>query len=463
MRERTGLSQKALAELTFGPPKGDEARSRAIHQQRIESNGRTSKRSARALANKLAELLNEEADKTFVRLCGGQPEPPPDRVKEIENRLREQHQSGCNPVLQLALQQQRQSDQPDEDDVCIEELARRIAFQLETAQLEQRSEELATLAELTGWTVDELLRPNSLHGHWLLITNTDGYRETQILLGVSDVLRHIEKHGTEWLGMRSESDSRVELSEDAPWFRVTLSRPRQRFRKEFSFVRCSPSATGLQWVKPSEWDRWTLHGDQWRASALVNWAFQHASFVKGFKADDVWPRDVGRLRLRVQQWVKPENPESAEDKDWWPTVAIHKGWLDDDPVFQSERRDRFRAEGQEHAAVTNWLASGLWDDVLAPLLSPIPAAWWRMESWGLGIRIRTEMVTLSEAARYGLEHEGRAYAISLVEESESGELRTAPWRQPEVQALAERLQNNLKACQEQVAIGPQRPRWIKAA
>lgn len=467
LRVQAGLTQKALAWPVFGVETLDarvsDPRTAANSYQRVETTGKTSKQAARKIAEVLAQKLGQDPERTLASLCGGAPEAPPDRVQEIENRLREQFRSGSNKALTSELQRYRQGDQPDEDDVCIEELARRIAFQLETAQLEQRREKLAKLAELTGWTVDELLRPNSLHGHWLLITNTDGYRETQILLGVSELLRQLETEGAKWLGMGSESDSRVQLSEDAPWFRVTLSRPHQRFPKEFSFVRCSPSATGLQWVKPSEWDRWTLHGDQWRASALVNWAFQHASFVKGFKADDMWPSDVRRLRLLVQQWVKPENPESAEDKDWWRTVAIHKGWLDEDPVFQSERRERFRAEGQEHTAVTNWLASGLWGDVLAPLLSPIPAAWWHMESWGFGVRIRTEMITLSQAAGYGLENEGRAYTIRLVEERGPGELCPAPWRQADVQALAERLRKDLEACQEQVSIGPQRSSWLTTA
>lgn len=472
LREQAGLTQKALAWPVFGvetPAGKSDPRTAANSYQRVESTGKTSQQAARKMAEVLAQKLGQDPERTLALLCGGAPEAPPDRVKEIEKRLHEQIRSGGNTALILALQQSRQSDQPDEDDICIEELARRIAFQLETVQLEQRSEELAKLAELTGWTVEELLRPNSLHGHWLLNTSTlvlreTATRESEILLGVSDVLRHIEKHGTEWLSKRNESDACVELREDAPWFRVTLSSPNWPVRQEFSFVRCAPIDTGLQWVKPSEWDRSKLHGDEWRGSELLEWAFQHANFVKGFKAEEQWPSDLGRLRFQVQQRIKPENWATAEDKDWWQSNAVHKGCLDEDPEYEADLRAIRREAGTEHACVTNWLERGTWDDVLVPLLSPVPADWWEIEAWDSGIRVRTKnFLPIREMPRYGVDEMGRTYVIRLVEETDSGELRSAPWRQKDVQALAERLQKDLKACQEQVATGPQRPRWISAA
>lgn len=395
----------------------------------------------------LSQKLGQDPDKTLALLCGGQPESPPNRIDEIEKQLRAQLKGGANVLLLQALQRH------DDADNTVRELATHISTRLEVAQLEQRSDELKQLAALTGWTANELQRPTGLQGYWLLITHTYGHRETQIVLGVSEVIYQISTEGGKWLDPMSASDMRVELSEEAPWLRVLLQHPTQPSRfKEFSFVRCAPSATGLQWVKPTEWDRWTIDGEF--TFGLKDWAFQQANFVKGFNADDMWPRDLGRLRLLVRQWVKPANPDSAEDSDRWKKVATHKGCLDEYP---ETIRDNFRAEGQEHYLVTNWLASGLWDDVLAPLLSPIPADWWRIEAWGAGIRIRTEVVSTSRAARYGLGPDGLTYHIRLAEELPSGDLRAAPWRQRCVNVLVERLQKDLKTCQEQVAIGPQRP------
>lgn len=464
LRERAQLTQIALSKLLFekaDSPRDEESMKRSY--ARVERTGKTSRETATRLTEVLGRLLQRDPKQLFAELCGSQPEAPPDHVEEIENRLKEQIRSGGNPALQLALRQSCPSDQPDEYD--IKALAGDIAFSLETAQLEQRHGEVSRLTELTGWSEDELLRPTSLHGHWLLITKTlihrnPATRDTKILMGVREVLHYIQMRGTKWLAGHKASDTSVELLEEAPWFRVTLSALGWPFRQEFSFVRCHPNATGLQWVKPSEWDRWLLRGDDGKASALMDWAFEHVNLVQGFKVDDMWPRDVGRLRLAVQQWVKPENPKSAEYNERWRTVTIHKGWLDEDPVFQNERRKSFRAAGQEHTVVTNWLESRLWEDVLTPLLSPIPAAWWHMEPRGRNITISTKQVALSHALRHRLEDEGRSYTIRLAEELESGELRTVPWRQQDLKALAERLQKKLETSQRQVSIGPQRPSWL---
>lgn len=445
LRKEAGLTQEAMGEFVVRG-KFSTAATKSRSYQRIEREGLTSKTTVENLAKGLAEKLHRDASKLLDLLCGGQPEPPPDRIDEIEKQLRGQLDAGDPPLLQQALEPHRDADNP------IRELAENLSFRLEVAQLEQRSDELKQLAALTGWTDEELQRPTSQQGYWLLTTNTYGHRETQIVLGVSAVRYQVMTEGGKWLDALSEPDARVALSEDAPWLRVRLQHPRQpMLYREFSFVRCAPSATGLQWVKPTEWDRWWL-------DELRGWAFQHANFVKGFKAEDVWPRDLGRLRLQVRQWVKPENPNTAEDNDRLKSIAVHKGCLGEDEAFQDERRERFRAEGEEHSLVTNWLASGLWDEVLLPLLSPIPADWWCLEARGSGVRISTKnLLSFREMSRYALEPEGRTYLIRLVEETEAGDLRAAPWRQRCIQVLVDRLRKDLERCKEQASVGPQKP------
>lgn len=456
-RELAQLTQTALGKRLFemaDPPRDEESMKRSYG--RIERTGQTSRETAMRLAEVLGPLLERDADQLLAEWRGGQPDEPPDRVDEIERQLRKQLNDGGNALLQQALAHHKESDNP------VQELASHISKRLEVAQLEQRGAQLAQLAELTGWTPTELQRPVSNQGFWLLITNTYGHRDTQIVMGVSEVVYQVTTEGAEWLKSISESDTRVALVEELPWMRVSICHPRLPWRfKEFSFVRCVPSVTCLQWAKPTEWDRWTLEND---FSGLLNWAFKEANFVKGFKAEAQWPGDLGRLRLLVREQVIPENEETAEDKDWWKEIAVHKGWLGEEPEFQVETRTRLLQEGNEHALVTNWLASGLWDDVLAPLLESVPADWWEIEAGAPGVRVRTKpLLRLHEMSRYALEPRGRTYFIRLVEETDSGELRSAPWRQKDVQALAERLQKDLKTCQEQVAIGPQRPRWITAA
>lgn len=455
LRKQAKLTQKALAEAVFGlasmKSAGADPRTATNSYQRIERTGKTSERTARLIAEMLAKKLVEDPEKIFSQLCGGQPEPPPDRIDEIEKQLRAQLDGGGSPLLRNAMA--RHDDAPSP----VRELAAEISSRLEVAQLEQRSEELKSLAELTGWTPAELQRPISMEGYWLLITNTMGHRETQILFGVSEVLYQVRTEGSKWLGALQESDVRVELSDDMPWMRALLVHPSHSSRtKEFSFVRCAPGARGLQWVRPSEWDRWKIEGP----FGLFGWALQHANFVKDFHAKASSPGNLSELRLLVQRFVNPVDLQAVQSNDRWKTIAVHKGCLN---VYPEQIRDNFRAEGSEHALVTNWLASGLWEEVLSLHLGQLPPDWWEITAVESGVQIRSKLVTLHAAARYGLEPEGLTYLIRLVEEGVLGALEKTPWREQCRAELVTRLQKDLDACKRQAAIGPQRPAWLLEA
>lgn len=449
LRKQAKLTQKALGESVFGSvfmkSVNADPRTPANSYQRIERTGQTSERTARKIAEILSKRLAEDFEKIFSQLCGGQPAPPPDRIDEIEKQLLAQLDGGGSLLLKNALARHNDADNP------VRDLAVEISSRLEVAQLEQRNEELDSLAELTGWTLAELQRPTSLDGYWLLITNTTGYRETQILLGVSEVLRQVMTEGSKWLGAKKESDVRVELSDNAPWMRVLLIHPSlPSLSKEFSFVRCVPGPKGLQWVRPSEWDRWKFEGP----FGLVDWAYQHANFVKEFHAEKASPRNLSKLRLLVQRRAKPVNLHTAQDSDWWQTIAVHKGCLDEYP---EKIRDNFQAEGIEHALVTSWLASGLWEDLLSLHLGQLPSDWWEVSVVASGVEIRSKLVNWHAAVRHGLEPEGRTFLIRLVEENSSGELASAPWREGCRAELVTRLRQALDVSKIRASSGPQRP------
>jgi len=429
LREDAGLTQEALGEFVV-QGKASKPDTKARSYQRIEATGRTSRATANRLAEGLAVPLQRDPKSLLTYLCGGNAEPPRSRQSEIEAQLRNQLAKGVSDLLRLALQGYENEDDP------VKTLANSVAAELEIAQFEQRHEVLKDLAALTGWSQAELQRPTSLAGYWLLITNTRGYRETQIVLGVSEVLDQIETKGAKWLDGRGESDTRADLSEDASWLRFLLQHPlHPSLNMEFSFVRCLPSASGLQWVKPTEWDRWSLHGP----FGLVNWAFRHVNFVKDFQSGNVWPKDLRKLRLKVDRDIRPDNPEIAQDSDWRQTVAIHKGDIDE---LTEETLDLFRADGAQHDLVTNWLSVDLWDKVLNPLMAEIPPAWWVFKVCDAGIEFRTEQPDWKLASQHGLEPGGRMFLLSLTEEDESGELHSAPWRAASMKAVVDRIQKD---------------------
>lgn len=440
-RKQANLTQAALSERLFAMDTYRDVESMKRSYGRIERTGQTSREMAMRLAEVLAPLVKRNADQLLAEWRGGAMEPPPSRIDEIEQQLRSQLEQGSNTQLLSAIEREKHAANP------VRALACAVSTQLETAQLEQRRESLQYLAELTGWSLADLQRPTGWHGYWLLITRTHGHHKTEVFMGLPDLLMKLWAEGQAWLNQPAASDVRVNLSEDAPWFRMSLHRPCDSTRKDFSMVRCMPSASGLQWVKSSAWDREHFLG-------LRTWAFQNANFVEHGAPGQAWPRDLGGLRLRVEQVVEGNSAGTPETEDGVKTVAVYRGWLGEDPTFQHERRQVIRAEGLEHALVTNWLASELLQDVLVPLMSPVPADWWRMEARNSVIWIRTKPVTRYEASRYGLEPRGRTFLIHLVEQLPSGQLVPAPWRQKCAQAMAESLQKELATLMSRPPLAP---------
>ena len=444
LREDAGFTQQGLADAAYARlGKGTDNQSRLTGYQRIERTGKTSQKFASVVAEVLAEALGKDGKTIFGFLTGGAPEAPPDRKDEIETQLRKQLVAGGNAPLQLSLERLSDAENP------VQELARQIAVELEIAHLTQRKEELASLAELTGWTQEELLRPASSLGYWLLIADNVGFRETEICLGLSDVLRRMQVESEEWLKRWNESDVRIALVKELPWVRVELQHPRiPKFSHTFSFVRCAPTDSGLKWVKP------TWRDDFW-IEQLKEWSFRQVNFVSGFKPEDRRPIDLRKLRLVVAPYEVPEMSQafSADGTTSAQPILTHKGDLDDLP---QEALEKFARDGHSHNLVINRLYVGLWE-ALESILAEAPARCWRIRTIGGGIYFELQM-SFSEAIRRGCtQRTGTRYEMYLAEELPSGELRPAPWRGADVSAMTASLQERLRLCQDQVAMGPPAP------
>lgn len=450
LRQEAHLKQQSLADAVYVRlGKGSDSQSRLTSYQRIEKTGNTSREFAAQVAEVLAIPLGKDPKTILGLLTGATPEAPNDRKEEIETQLRKQLTAGGNVPLRQALEHLSDTENP------VRELAMQIAIQLEGAHLTERQDELAHLAELTGWSMEELLRPTSSHGYWLLSAHAAGFRQTEIIYGISGVLYEIQKEGEDWLNRLNESDARVTFIEEAPWVRVLLEHPRiPAFTRSFSFVRCTPTDSGLLWVKPTWLDHHWIRG-------LQGWAFTHANFVNGFKLEDRRPQDLRKLRLVFAQITVPEQFETVnfEEHPWLQTVFTHKGDLDELP---QEILDKFAREGSSHDLITNWLCAGLWE-ALEPRLSEMPVDWWRIRRVSGRINFELHM-NVRIALQRGLKlHDGLRYVVYLAEELASGELRPAPWRDKSVLLATERLQKQLQLCQDQVAIGPPAPEQIVKA
>lgn len=421
MRKELDLTQREVAKRVheiLGKSAQTADTTLVTTYQRIERTGNTSK--ARAAA--LAEVL-----KTTVEILqgGDVPEDSADFVTRIEQQLREQKESGNNPALERALGQHIKTyESPIDEDDCIRGFATAIGVQIEVAQIGQNSSEITRLAALTGWSEAQLRQPGGVHGHWLLLTTVHGSRETEIVLGVNAVMYRIQETFEKWMKWH-ESDVRITLSRSIPWFHVDITRPRITNRScKFSFVRCQPEVSGLKWVNPTWLDQF------WLEEPLAGWAFSKVNLFTDFDEKNR-PDDVRQLRFRVRE---------TDAKGIFQRVAYSKGRLEELPeeVFQN-----FKAEGNSHFIVTNWLASGL-ERSLAPLLTAYPRECWTIRAGTCHIAILLELpYRLWRTNNDPINCNGIRYGLDLVEETSPGVYRSAPWRDSSVSDVTSLLEKRV--------------------
>jgi len=385
------------------------------HYQRIEEKGKTSK----VMADALAKVLGS----TVEILQGGDvPEDSADFVSRIEQQIREQKESGNNLALEKALDQHIKTyDSPIDEDDCIRDFAMDIGTQIEVAQIGQNSNEITRLAKLTGWSETQLRQPGGVHGHWLLLTSVHGSRETELVLGVTAVIHRIQETFEKWAKW-NESDVRITLNRSLPWFHVDITHPLITHRRcKFSFVRCQPEVSGLKWVNPHWRDTF------WLEEPLTEWAFSKTNLFTDFDGKSR-PDDVRQLRFRVQE---------RDSKGVFQRVAYSKGYLDElsEEIFQN-----FKADGNSHALVINWLAGGLARS-LAPHLTAYPPECWTIRAGTCHIAILLDIPYRLVRENPELIYcNGIKYSIDLVEENSPGIYRDAPWRDSSVAEVCSQLE-----------------------
>ncbi len=402
IRQECRLTQQQVidrARAHLGRPAEDTA---VKHYQRIERTGKTSS----AMAGALATVLGT----TVAVLQGAAPEDASDQyLDRLERQLAEQMAEQANALLGDYLERNGEAS--------LRELAVDIAERVEAAMLDMRAEELEELASLTGWSVEQLMQPVVVHGHWLL-SSSPGGAVAEVVRGARDVVWHIEQEAGRYASIH-ESDTSISLREALPKLHVQIQHPRvAALRQRFSFVRCLPTPTGLQWINPSWRDRFQLD------DGLRRWAFSKANFVACF--DGVMrPSDVRHLRLKVDEW----DPQSQS----WNQVALIKGQLDELPenVLHS-----FQREGSSHDLALNWIASSGVDEIKALLEA------WPLECWALCANWSSIRIDLNPPTRLALERGdqvGPQYLVYLAEEMSDGTLLPAPWRSSSVAAFCDAL------------------------
>jgi transcriptional regulator with XRE-family HTH domain len=394
-----------------------------------------------AIAPETAKHLADELGQTVAVLQGSTPEASPSALEQIAERLRDLSAAGAPPV-RAALEQFAEDENP------VRELAKSVAGRLEAAQLSQDRTELTQLAALTGWTVDDLLRPIGDQGHWMLIGSGHlGPRRSEILHGLSDLTYEVRKDLQESLSRIHESDARVSFHEDVPWFRIEVEHPWiPKLTRTLRFVRAQPTEAGLHWTKPTLWDRERLH-------ALPADAYRLANFVSDYSADRSSRFDLSRLRLALVRALSLKETEKHGPEIRPEIIGLAKLGSEEPPP---DALTRFQRDGSAHHLFTSLLAPALWD-ILAPLLHAWPVEYWRFSDAAGRVEVSLD-APLYQVLRRGEEPRfGPLYQIVLLEESPDAKLRNVPWRDSSVTFVRERLQRFLDRVRDEVCVGPPRP------
>ena len=280
------------------------------------------------------------------------------------------------------------------------------------------------LAQLVGWSVEEVSKPVTHRGHWL-ISSSRSTSTAVVVYGTGEVSWHIhqfaEKHAC-----FHQSDGSVTLREALPKLFVEIEHPYlATLRLSMSFMRCVASSTGLQWVNPSWRDRFFLD------DSLRGWAYRTFNFVTDFDGRRR-PADVRRLRLKVEEF--------GPDKTWKHLFLVD-GNLSDmhDRTFQS-----FQAEGSSHDLALNWLIANAAVE-LKPLFDEWPVECWEFQAYERRICLHLNVPLRLSQAR-GQEFQwGPRYRLDLVEEIPDGAFQPAPWRETSVAATRHDLKRRLTA------------------
>lgn len=420
LRESKGWTQTEIA-LRLYTRLGKNHTSLAAQKtsyQRWEKHGKIDPKTARTLAEVLSVPLSI--------LCGGEPEAPPSRMDEIRARLREQRAAGNKALISYLEDDQEASAAEDG-------LARRLAVELEYAQLSQDEGEFKRLSDLLGYSVSELQQPVGVNGHWMLVC--EGHNlpiHPEIIHGTVDLLDKVEAYAQECLDY-PWCDSRVTLIRESVWFRIRVFHPTDpEFVQSLSFVRCQASEKGLLWTKPTWVDDYFIQGLPGRLS-------QYANYVRGFDQQEMGPSNLANLKLAIYRLPTHQEVEEQGESALPTLVTLTNGCLD-------EGRDRlpfFLDEGSGHDLATNWICSDLME-VMKPLLCDWPLKYWKFASQGNAISVHLDAPVFLALERGRTDWWGQRFRIDLVEGSMDEELRRVPWRRKSVEKALERIQEHLK-------------------
>lgn len=237
-------------------------------------------------------------------------------------------------------------------------------------------------------------------------------------------------------------DTTIAMSKDGLWHNIRFSNPLLRtLDHEISFVRCEPSAVGMQWVKPTWRDEISIDSIQERMSRMAN-------FVIGFDGKAYGPSDLVNLRFAIYRLPTYKEFNESNDSIKPKFLSLTSGILEE---YQDRFLDSFKQQGLGHYIVTEWLCSGLME-VLRPHMHGFPYKYWKITSgYFSGVLVELD-VPYRELVKSGQEDLlGYKLQIELVEDLQ-GSLNPVCWSTESRASTVKRMQELLADAVNQEAL-----------
>lgn len=402
LREEKGLTQAALAEKVAQQLGTQITQSLGRHYQRIEVNGQTSNKYAKALATVLG---------VSVSMLQGLDDPDPSAyLLDIQRLLEEQITTGTNSALLDLLKYHAKNG----DETALKYLAEDIAERIEQVLLIRSPTKIADLIRLTGLSEADILAPANVRGFWFISVRSHVINCTEIVNDSSSVNFRIGEIMGAFIGDFG-NDSRVRMWRDNPWIRIEVNRHRPRDTMHIDITRCQPDAGGVRWVDASWRDVFFLF------PGIVSHAYATADVVTDF-SDKTVPGDPHRLRLVVTEHEKTFGKVLRR--------MVVRGNIDEIP---EKVKENFAEEGSTRILFMSWLTAGL-RYALMPHLTTHPASSWLVSTCGGGaVDIKVK------EPRYGFAE--LRYRIVLAEEVAPHIFDEVPVRKRDLEELQKKIEN----------------------
>jgi hypothetical protein len=390
--------------------------------QKIERTGRTSPRSAAALAKyfdvPLQVLQGVEAINTLERI-----------TERLTLLLDKGSNEALNSAFEAAVKNTTYFSNVSREGPTRKEkigwLAEDIAGRIESAQWTRDPVELEALRKITERTEDELLAPAYVEGNWWVVShgialNEDFNSTATVIRGVIPLKNFVERtlvqSGIFRLAFR---DQTIHLSRKGLWHGIEVLYPKWGIE----FVRCEPDgAKGVRWTATSPQNKWFLE------ESLRVFAYSRASSVVNFDGKTV-PADVRRSCLVVTQHQVNSTIEIAR--------MVVRGYAYEWADEVISKRIQY---GEAHMLIQAGLQGHL-KRSLHPLLRSHAAKRWSVAVADFALLEPCLRLTLFEDTPMfpdtDIYKPGLTYQISLMEELPDGSFVHAPWPTASVEKLCE--------------------------